>query len=163
MIFIAPPDSNCFANDIHSNAAHYCVIVTGSIKGAAPPAFNTTLERVALKQASRNPLLQATFKQAALYTQLSKPPPTLKQAHPFNALLSEQVLIIFIAQLTIIVLLMIFIALSHGPLLYYSDRVYKRSRSARHSTQHWKGSRSSKRLGTFRCKQHSSKPPSTLN
>ena len=28
-------------------------IVTGRIKGAAPPAFNRTLGRVALKQASR--------------------------------------------------------------------------------------------------------------
>ena len=74
MIFIALPSNNCFVNDIHSSlAAHNCVIVIGSIKGAAPPAFNRTLERVEHKQASRNSPLQATFKQAAFYTQLSKP------------------------------------------------------------------------------------------
>ena len=74
MIFIDHHDNDWFVNCIHSyRAAHNCSIVIGSIKGAAPPAFNRTLERVALKQASRNSPLQATFKQAALYTQLSKP------------------------------------------------------------------------------------------
>ena len=68
LIFITPPGINCFVNDIHITAQNV-IIVSGRIKGAAP-AFNRTLERVALKQASRNPQLQATFKQAALYTQL---------------------------------------------------------------------------------------------
>ena len=71
--------------------AHYRFIVP--IKGAAPPAINKTLERVALKQASRNPPLEATFKRAALNTQLSKPPPNTQNKHPCNA----QVLMIFIA------------------------------------------------------------------
>ena len=35
-------------------------------RSTAPPAFNRTLERVELTQASINPPLQATFKQAAL-------------------------------------------------------------------------------------------------
>ena len=82
MIFIAPQGINCFVNDIHGAfTAHYCIIVVDPIKGAVPPAFNRTLERVALKQASRNPLLQATFKKAALYTQLSKPP-FARNKHP---------------------------------------------------------------------------------
>ena len=81
MIFIAPPGIDCVVDDIHSSA-HYCVIVIGSIKGAAPPAFNRTLERVALKQASRNPPLQATFQQAAFNTQLSKPPPNTLTSIP---------------------------------------------------------------------------------
>ena len=73
MIFITPHDNNCSVNGIHrSITAHFCVTVSDPIKGATPPAFNRTLERAALKQASRNPPLQATFKQAALYTQLSK-------------------------------------------------------------------------------------------
>ena len=37
-------------------------IVIEPIKGAAPPAFNITLEWVVPKQASRNPPLQATLK-----------------------------------------------------------------------------------------------------
>ena len=47
-----------------SLTVHYCFIVSEPIKGAAPPAFNRTLERVELKQASNNPPLQATFKQS---------------------------------------------------------------------------------------------------
>ena len=73
MIFTAPHGNNCFVNDIHGSlTAHCCTIVIDPIKGAAP-LFNSTLERVALKQASRNPPLQATFEQAALYTQTSIP------------------------------------------------------------------------------------------
>ena len=63
MVFIPQP---AIINDIHNSiTAHNFFIVSDAIKGAAPPAFNRTLERVALKQASnRNPPLQATFKQA---------------------------------------------------------------------------------------------------
>ena len=50
-----------------------------------------------------------------------------------------------------------------GPQLFYSERAYKRSRSTRIQQNSGKGRGSSKRLGTLRCKQHSSKPPSTLN
>ena len=69
IIFIAPPDNQSSSNHIHSYlTAHSCFIVIDRIKGAAPPAFNKTLERVACKQASKNPPLQQHS---------SKPPSTL--------------------------------------------------------------------------------------
>ena len=72
MIFIDPGAIIGFL--IIFMTAHNCVRVIGSIKGATPTAFNTTLERVALKQASRNPRCKQHSSKPP-YTQLSKPPP----------------------------------------------------------------------------------------
>ena len=71
----------------HSNKHPSCVIYCDRVhkRRRSTPAFNTTLERVELKQASRNPLLQARFKQAALYTQLSQPP-FARNKHPTRPL-----------------------------------------------------------------------------